>query len=470
MAKEKQLEAKKTNKRLYLDLNYAGILIFFLFRIPLTNIIGNEGNGYFSVTWELYTLFGLVFGHGLYHVTRDMIQKRNRKAEYHNSTKVLSLALIISFVLSVLGFIIIYSGSDKIFSILSMELSRICFRLLGILLIINAVSGVLRGYFEGCGTSIPTCFSKIIEAFIAGTGAVIFASAFYKYGTKVGALLFEEQYKPAFGSAGIAAGCVCGGIFSLFFLLIVNAVYQKPLKQLLQKKDSSIIESIGSLLKEFSVLSFITLIELLAFNLFRFVNMTLYIKTYSNTELKGKIVQYLGSYHGKVLILTGIMALIILSVTGKYIKRIQKCFYKNNLKLAWRYFCDDIKQVFIFSIPIAIILGVFAKNILSMIYKSAGNTEVMMLQIGSINILLIPLAVYLFKLIKQLDLKLFAIIIPIVSFIIQTIVMGTLVKLESVATLSLIIAEVTFWLLIVVFELFVIIKTIKLPTLEHKVV
>lgn len=466
MAKEKQQETKKTNKKLYFDLNYTGILIFLLFRIPLTNIIGNEGNGYFSVTWELYTIFGLLFGHNIYYIIKDMIKKRNKKAMYHNSTRVLSTAFIISFILSVLGFLLIYFGSDKILNILSMELSRIGFRLLGILLITHAFLGVLRGYFEGCGTSVPTCFSKIIESFIAGTGAVIFSSIFYKYGGKVGALLFEAQYKPAFGSAGIAAGCVCGSIFSLLFLLAVNIIYQKPLKQLLQKNSPMTVEPISSILKEFCVLSFITLIELLAFNLFRIVNMCFYIKTYSDTELKDKIIQYLGSYHGKVLVLTGIIIVIILSITGKYLGRIQRCFFKDNLKLSWHYFCDDVKQMLIFSIPTVILLGVFSKNILTILFKSTGNIETLMFQIGSLNILLIPLAVYFSKLIKLLDLKLFLVIIPIISFIIQTIIMGTIVKLESIGTLSLIIAEVIFWLVIVVLELLIIIKTLRLPNLK----
>lgn len=467
MAKEKQQEIKKTNRRLYLDLNYAGILIFLLFRIPITNIIGNEGNGYFSVTWELYTIFGLFFGHSIYYVTREMIRKRNKKTQYHNSTRVLSVSFIISLLLSGIGFLIIYLGCSKLSGMLSMELSRISFRLLGGLLILNTVSGVLRGYFEGCGTKVPTCFSKIIEAFISGTGAVIFASILYKYGGKVGALLFNAQYQPAFGSAGIAAGCICGSIFSLFFLLIVNGVYQKPLKQLLQKNDSSKIESIGFIFKEFFMISMITLAELLAFNLFRIVNMGLYIKTNFNTELKDKTVQYLGSYHGKVLVLTGIIILIVLSITGTNLKRIQKCFYKNNLKLAWRYFCDDIKQMIIFSLPSAVLLGIFSKNILTVLFKSTGNTEVMMLQIGCLNILFIPIAVYCYQLIKNLDLKLFTILIPFLSFLVQTFVMATLVKQESIAALSLIIADVLFWALVLIFELLMIIKTIKVPSAQN---
>ena len=102
MTKEKQHESQKTNRGLYLDLSYIGTLIFLLFRIPLTNIIGNEGNGYFSIAWEVYTLFGLLFGHGIYHITRTMIQTRMRKKQYCNSK--ISLHFFYNFVLQKYNF------------------------------------------------------------------------------------------------------------------------------------------------------------------------------------------------------------------------------------------------------------------------------------------------------------------------------------------------------------------------------
>lgn len=468
MTTEKQHESQKTNRGLYLDLSYIGTLIFLLFRIPLTNIIGNEGNGYFSIAWEVYTLFGLLFGHGIYHITRTMIQTRMRKKQYCNSTRVLSTLLIFSLILSVAGCVIIYFSSNTLLNALSMKLSGISFRLLGILLIFTSFSGVFQGYFEGCGTKIPTSFSKIVEAIIAGTGAIIFCSILYKYGAKVGDLLFNVQYKPAIGSTGIAAGCVLGSIFSLIFLIIVNIIYQYPLKQLLQKETGKYVESVISIMKEFFKLSLLTLVELVFFNLYRIVNMYLYIKTYSNTDAKGKIVQYLGSYHGKVLILTGILGFIILSITGKNLQRIGKTYYRNKLNLSWQFFCDDIKQIALLAVPAMVIMALPAKNLLTLLYKSTGNTEVLMLQIGSLNILLIPFAVYLYKLLLKLDLKITAIIIPMLSFILQTIVMGILVKKEALGALSLIISDVIFWFLIVLFELLLVIKTIKLPLTKNK--
>ena len=70
----------------------------------------------------------------------------------------------------------------------------------------------------------------------------------------------------------------------------------------------------------------------IVYNIFRIVNMWFYIKATLATDAKDKIVQYLGSYHGKVLVIIGIMVLIILIFTGKNIRKIYKSYHRNEIK------------------------------------------------------------------------------------------------------------------------------------------
>ena len=461
MTNTKTQETKRNRKSLYMDISFLGPLIFFLFRIPITNIIGNEGNGYFAFSWELYTVLGLFFGHCFSSTINEMVRKRVRKNQYHNSSSVLTTSLIVGILASLLGCVIFYFTSDVLLGFLSMKLSGISFRLLGILLILSSLTGIFCGYFEGIGTNVPTTFSKIVKGFVSGTGALIFTSVLTKYGSKVGALLYNVQYKPAFGATGIVAGCICGTIFSLIFLIVINMIYQVPLKQLLKKDTLAEQESIIRVFKEMSKLFLITFLEIAFFNIFRIVNMWLYIKTTVLTDNKDKIVQYLGSYHGKVLVLTTCIILLIFIFTGRNIHKIQKNYRRNNLTNCWNLFCEDTKQLLMLTLSAAIILAVFGKNIFTFLYKSAGNIEITMLQIGCINIILVSFAVYLYRILKKLDMKMFLILIPMIAFVIQTLVMSFIVKLPTVGALSLIISETIFWLLIVSMELLLSIKTLK---------
>ena len=95
MTNTKKQETKRIGKSLYMDISFLGPLIFFLFRIQITNIIGNEGNGYFAFSWELYTVLGLFFGHCFSSTISEMVRKRVRKNQYHNSSSVLTTSLIL---------------------------------------------------------------------------------------------------------------------------------------------------------------------------------------------------------------------------------------------------------------------------------------------------------------------------------------------------------------------------------------
>ena len=68
-------------KNLNLDLGILSVLLLLLFRIPIANIIGNEGNGYLAFTWELYLVAAIFFGHSFYAIMKDMVRKRIQKLE-----------------------------------------------------------------------------------------------------------------------------------------------------------------------------------------------------------------------------------------------------------------------------------------------------------------------------------------------------------------------------------------------------
>ena len=461
MTKDKKKETKKSGRTLYLDLSFLGALVYFLFRIPITNIIGNEGNGYFAFSWELYTVLGLLFGHCLMYAVSDMVRKRVRRNQYQNSRRVLTKALLLGVVLSALGCAVCYFGSDILLGVISMKLSGISLRMLGIMLVFSTLSGVFCGYFEGSGTKIPTSFSKIIEGFIAGTGALVFTSGLSEYGTKVGELLYNKQYKPAFGAAGIVAGCICGSIFALLFLVVINQMYQVSLKQLIKKEGARETETAGSVFKEMLKLFLITFTELVFFNVFRIINMWLYIRATLPTDMKDRIVQYLGAYHGKFLVITSVAILVVLMFTGRNVPRICRSYQKNNLVQCWRYFGEDIKQMIALSLPFAILLAVLAKNMYSVIYKSSGNIEVTMLQIGSVNIILITFAVYMYRILRKLDMTVFLILIPLVALVVQTVVMYFVVQLPDMGALSLVISEVAFWFLVAAMEFLLCVKALK---------
>ena len=455
------------NRQLYLDMTFLGVILFQVFRIPLTNMIGNEGNGYLAFALEVYAVLSLIFGYAVSRVTMKMIKLRSRKHLYQTCSHIFVFSLMISLILSLLGSVIFFFGISYVKLNYFPILAGISFKFFSGLLIISSISGVFRGYFEGIGTQVPTAFSKLLEAFIAGTGALIFTSSLTKYGTKVGALLINKQYTPAFGAAGIVLGCICGAVFSLLFLIFIKKIYSYAQNHSKQKGKKDDTFNFKSIFVEFFRNLAICIGELLFFKGYRLLNLMIFSNIYTKMiEGENKLLAIVGAYHGKVLVLITLSVLIILSFTGENIIRIRKNYIKRMTEYSLKYLYEDLKKILIISIPVCTFIFAFSKNILTLLYRSASTTEILYLKIASVNVVLVSLGIYFYKVLRKLEFNISLLVIPVIAFAGQSIMMYFLVNIENTRTLSFIIAELVFWGLICVTEYVVILNALKPDALK----
>ena len=86
--------------------------------------------------------------------------------------------------------------------------------------------------------------------------------------------------------------------------------------------------------------------------------------------------------------------------------------------------------------------------------------EINYLKIASLNIIFIPLAIFLYRIIHKLNLNVAKLIAPALAFVLQTILMYVLANVEMTRFLSVAISEVAFWLLLFATEFIILIKNI----------
>ena len=59
MVEERKQRENRNKRKAGLEVGLVATLILLLFRIPLAKIIGDEGNGYLAISWEIYSIFYL---------------------------------------------------------------------------------------------------------------------------------------------------------------------------------------------------------------------------------------------------------------------------------------------------------------------------------------------------------------------------------------------------------------------------
>ena len=96
MAKQKSAENNMLVQGTILA--FAGIfvrLIGIVYRIPMTNIIGDEGNGYYSSAFQIYNIVLLLSSYSMPQAISRLISQRIAKRQYKNARMLFFCAVYI---------------------------------------------------------------------------------------------------------------------------------------------------------------------------------------------------------------------------------------------------------------------------------------------------------------------------------------------------------------------------------------
>ena len=186
-------------------------------------------------------------------------------------------------------------------------------------------------------------------------------------------------------------------------------------------------------------------VPLLFFQGYRMVNMIFFLRNNMEGETALKNIQQLGSYHGKILVLLGLVWTILLGLGNRNVRRIQHYYAKNNYLLCKKYLKDDIKQFVIIWVVLSGVLLLGGEKLLQTIFQKTSPTELRMLQIGCVGILFSVIAIYLYRILTLMKKESMIAISSFAGFVLQTVFMVMLVKIPELGIVSVISAEVIFW-------------------------
>lgn len=195
----------------------AGILtkiIGLIYRIPMQNILGDQGNGIYSVAFKIYSIALTLSYSSLPMAISKVVSEKAAREQHKSAFKVFLHSSIFAFVLgSVAGGILLF-GADVFERIYNTEGLARPLRVLAPTTLIVSMLGVFRGYFQGYKNMVPTAVSQIIEQII---NAVISIVASWQ-------LLHAYRSTPdmySYGAAGGTLGTLAGAVAALATLIYV---------------------------------------------------------------------------------------------------------------------------------------------------------------------------------------------------------------------------------------------------------
>ena len=372
----------------------AGILvriIGLLYRIPMVAIIGNEGNGYYTSAYSVYSLFLILSSYSFPSAISKIISQRLASGRFKDVKNVIRCSFLLALLVGIIMFSIMFFGASIISSFHQKPLLKFALRALAPTLFIMSFLGIFRGIFQGMGNMIPTAVSQIFEQIANAITSIIFAYILFNRG-KIANLIYDsDEYSYAFGAEGGAIGTGVGAFVALIILFILFINLNKKYRKFLNNNNNFATESMGTI---YNVL-FATMIPIIAsstiYNLTTVVDDLIFsnVLTFMKSELNIVVLWgVFGNYH----LLFNIPVAISNSLTSSIIPSISTSVAMNDVREVVLKVKYSVKYTMLIVIPSFIGLFVLADPICRVLFKENLDLLINILRVGSVAVVFFSLS------------------------------------------------------------------------------
>lgn len=397
-----------------------------VFKIPLINLIGDDGMGYFNIAYQIYTFMFIIATAGFPTAISKMVAESMARGDESDARRIFRTALGFLSVVGLIGTLILLIFPDALESLTAVPGSSLGITAIAPAVFFVAMASVYRGYFQGRQNMIPTALSEITEAsakLIVGICLASFVMNMQidpKLSSSIdwAARKVQSSYlRTVFSSAGAVSGVTAGTFLSFVLLSLIYLIIKKkqaplrcisdntrPCKVIL--KDLIVIAvpiTIGASVSSLTTLidmatitrRLVTRPEVLSNYAFMFGEGTKFAEKalaegWSGTELYRQQASTLyGMYTGKALTMFNLPLTLVVALGMSVVPAISASLAKKDKLAARDITASSIRTAMLFAAPCAIGMSVLSKEVLYILFSDINAKSVL----AVLSIAIIPVAV-----------------------------------------------------------------------------
>lgn len=352
-------------------------IIGLIYRIPMTSIIGDVGNNYYGCAFAIYNIILIISSFSLPQAVSKTVSAQVAKGRFSSAYQVFKAAMLFAVISGLAASLVVYFGAEFFTgTLMRTPHSVYALKVLSPVLLVVAVLGVLRGFFQGLGTMMPSAVSQIIEQIVNAIVSVWAAYVLFGYGSTIGAVLGDaEHYAAAYGAAGgtlgTGAGAVAGLLFAVFVFAIYMAAYRRKTKGAKKPKTAPFFSTFWMLL----VTIIPVLLSTTIYNISGIIDQGIFknvaiLQGYKEHEID---VWY-GVFSGKYQLLINIPIAIASAMAASSVPTLTKSFVEKNMDQVREQIHAAIRFVMVIAFPCTAGLAVLAKPIMLLLFPSTAGT------------------------------------------------------------------------------------------------
>ena len=332
-------------------------LLGVLYKIPLANVLGDEGMGYFNTAYTVYSFFYLLCTAGVPKSVMILISERLAEKEQSGIKKTLEISvkafMLIGFAIS-LGFVLFAKPLSGMIGNSEAYVTMIC---VAPSILFSSVSGVLRGYLSAKMQLLNIAVSQVVE------GAVKLS-----LGLLLALLAIRLQMELPMISAFTIIGTTLGSFISLVYLCILSK--SEIQKENTEQNAKSAISN--SVLKKIFKISLPITVSAALMNLSGICDLFLVMHRLEDIGYTAKEATALyGNYSTLTLSMFNLALALITPISVAFMPALAKAMAEKRYRLFTE--CVDWALSFTAFITAPIVLGmaVFSEEILSLLFGEA---------------------------------------------------------------------------------------------------
>ena len=233
----------------------AGLMVKVLgaiFRIPLANMLGDVGMGYYQPAYYIYNLFLVIATAGIPVAISRMVSERYSFGQYYEAQRVFKLSRTLMVAIGTASFVIVFLCA-KWFVPDDLPQAALAVRAISPALVLVPLMASYRGFFQGQQDMTPTAISQFVEQVFRVAVGLFLAYTLFNTAYKTIGAAPEEA-----GAAGATLGAVAGSVGGLLVVLIVYYRRKGHMKSLIsqERKEHKVQrESSAAILKQIIVIA-----------------------------------------------------------------------------------------------------------------------------------------------------------------------------------------------------------------------
>ena len=429
--------------------------IGMVYRIPMVNIIGSKGNAYYSSAYSVYNILLLLSSYSLPLSVSKMVSARISNGKFKETGRVMTVAMVFALISGLVFGLITYFGADFFCDrILNSPASAIALKWMAPTIFLMAVVGVLRGFFQGMETTIPTALSQIFEQIVNAVVSVVMAFVLFRFGTGLMNRGGDPTLPAAWGAAGGTIGTGMGALTALIFLVIIFLGYKKYFRNGIRNDAHKKIRTYGKLTQILLLTAIPVILSTAANNAIDLIDVALF-----NGAMKVRGISYdaysavWGDYNSAYLLLVHLPVSIASAIGVALVPSLASAHAQGDRKQVLQKAALAVRVTLIISIPCAFGMTAIGGNLARLLFTSIDDNAVYYLVAGGMAVVFFSLATVTNAILQGINEMGRPVVHAVIGLLAHTALLALLLFVFKLNIYSVIICYMIFGLIVSVLNL-----------------